>query len=100
VSIIHAAEVITPCDHLGFLLGGEPKHEIFGKTVSIAFYGLVQGSCLDSIEFSEIGIDHHRVAANGQNRGFQGFRPLHEITLQNTLGSGGTLGPLARQLKV
>jgi len=42
-----------------------------GKRAALRIYGLIQGSSLDSIEHSEIGVDHHLMVANGQNLGFQ-----------------------------
>ena len=49
------------------LLSGQSDHEVGREPKSIAAHRLVQGLRLDPIERSEIGVEHHPLAANEVN---------------------------------
>jgi hypothetical protein len=65
---------------------GELKHEIRGKALKVAFDGLVQVKGFNVIEFGEIAINHHPLAANQKD-------PLFNQLGGQKLLSGFGFGP-------
>jgi hypothetical protein len=66
-------EVVTICDHLQFLLRRKLKHEILGETIPIALYCLIQYLGRHAIELRQVRIDHHLMAANGEDASIDTF---------------------------
>jgi len=62
-----SGEVVTNCDHPGFLLRRELQNEIVGKSLPIAFYRLIQGLGRHAIEFRQIGVDCGFLAPDHQD---------------------------------
>jgi hypothetical protein len=65
--VFELAEVVTICDHFGFLARAELKHEIRGKAAAIALDGLIQSFRARSINLCKIRIKHDAMATNKQD---------------------------------
>ncbi len=68
---LEGLEVVAICDHLGFLLVRQLKHEIGGKAVPVAIHLLVQAPGAYPVEPGEVGIQHYFLTANQQDAGFK-----------------------------
>ena len=53
---VELEEVVTICDHLRFLRGGESEHEVAGETVAVALHRLVECLGRNAVDRSKIEI--------------------------------------------
>src|SRR5208282_2980544 len=60
-------KVVAICDHLQLLGFSQLKHEVGGETPKIAFYLLIQPFGFHAVKFSQIAIQHHPLASNGED---------------------------------
>ena len=51
-------EVVTICDHLGFLFFAKTKHKVGGEPVLVSFDGLVKCFGADSVKLGQISVQH------------------------------------------
>jgi hypothetical protein len=59
--------VVTICDHLGFFLVGQGKHEIAGEAVPIPPHRLIERLGRHPVQLGEIGIDDDLLSPDHQN---------------------------------
>ena len=64
---LQAREVITICDHLGFLRRSELEEEILREPLRIALHRLIEGSGLNPVDGGQVGIDQSLALADVQD---------------------------------
>ena len=59
--------MVAICDHLFFLLGVQPEHEVVREAVRVALDLLVETLRRHAVQLGEIGIQHHLLPANQED---------------------------------